>query len=139
VTTASLPQPDPLAYLPAPAVPPDGIMATKSLGKGNKQYTLSPGRYTSLPTFNQGDVVILQQASAGNGGIFYIDGGGFNSTGANITMDSSTSGGVMIYNNPASTASSQKIQITGNDSGTVNISPLTDGPYAGMALWQNRN
>ncbi len=85
-------------------------------------------------------MVILQQASAnGNGGIFYIDGGGFKSTGATITMDPNTTGGVMIYNAPQSSSTSEKIQITGNASGTVNLSPLTSGPYAGLVLWQDRN
>jgi hypothetical protein len=140
VYTGVHPSPDPLAYLPPPAVPPAGTMTTTSLGNGNFQYVLSPGSYTNLPTFNQGDVVILQQASANNnGGIFYINGGGFKSTGANIVMDPNTTGGVMIYNEPASSSSSQKIQITGNAAGTVNLSPLTDGPYSGLMLWQDRN
>ncbi len=140
IYTGVHPSPDPLAYLPPPAVPPDGTMTVTNLGSGNKQYVLSPGRYTNLPTFNTGDVVILQQASAnGNGGIFYIDGGGFKSTGATITMDPNTTGGVMIYNAPQSSSTSEKIQITGNASGTVNLSPLTSGPYAGLVLWQDRN
>jgi hypothetical protein len=140
IYTGVHPSPDPLAYLPAPAVPPDGTMTVTSLGQGNKQYVLSPGRYTNLPTFNSGDVVILQQASANsNGGIVYIDGGGFKSTGASITMDPNTTGGVMIYNAPASSSSNQKIQITGNQGGQVNLSPLTSGLYAGKVLWQDRN
>ena len=53
-------------------------------------------------------------------------------------MDPNTTGGVMIYNVPAGTSSSEKIQITGNTSGTVNLSPLTSGPYAGITLWQDR-
>jgi hypothetical protein len=115
-------------------------MTTLSLGQGNTEYILTPGRYTNLPTFSSGDVVILKQASANNaGGIYYIDGGGFKSTGASITMDPLTTGGVMIYNAPASSADSEKIQITGNASGTVNLGPLTSGPYAGMSLWQDRN
>jgi Putative Flp pilus-assembly TadE/G-like len=139
VFTGVHPTPDPLSYLPAPAVPPDGTMTKLSLLKGNTQYTLTPGRYTNLPTFNTGDVVILQQASANNaGGIYYIDGGGFKSTGATIIMDPLTTGGVMLYNKPASSASSQKIQITGNDSGIVQLTPLTSGPYEGMMLWQDR-
>jgi hypothetical protein len=114
-------------------------MTVTNLGNGNKQYVLSPGRYTNLPTFNTGDVVILQQASAnGNGGIFYIDGGGFKSTGASVTMDPNTTGGVMIYNAPQSSSQSEKIQITGNAAGQVNLSPLSSGPYAGMMLWQDR-
>src|SRR5262249_13376087 len=71
ISLGTHPTPDPLAYLPPPTVPPDGTMTTTDLGNGNHQYTLTPGRYTNLPTFNTGDVVVLQQASAGNGGIFY--------------------------------------------------------------------
>jgi hypothetical protein len=140
IFTGTHPTPDPLAYLPPPTVPPDGTMTVTSLGMGNNQYVLTPGTYTNLPTFGPGDVVILQQASANNaGGIFYINGGGFKSTGASITMDPATTGGVMIYNVPASTANSEKLQITGNPGGTVNLAPLSSGPYAGMSLWQDRN
>ena len=139
VTTDVPPTPDPFSYLPQPSVPANGQMTVTPLGSGNKKYVLSPGRYTNLPNFNSGDEVVLQQASAnGAGGVFYIDGGGLKSTGANITMDPNTSGGVMIYNNPSSSSVAQQIQITGNSTGTVNLSALTAGPYAGMLLWQNR-
>jgi hypothetical protein len=140
IFTGTHPTPDPLAYLPPPSKPADGVMTTQNIGSGNTQYTLTPGRYTNLPTFNTGDVVILQQASANNaGGVYYIDGGGLKSTGASITMDPNTTGGIMIYNNPASNAQSEKIQITGNASGTVNLSGLTSGPYTGITLWQERS
>jgi hypothetical protein len=133
------PVPDPLAYLPPPQVPPDGTMTTTNLGNGNKQYTLTPGRYTNLPNFNQGDVVIFQQASANAaGGIYYIDGGGFTSTGANLIMDPTTSGGVMFYNNPNGNAQNQGISISGNASGNVSLAALDSGPYAGILFWQNR-
>ena len=139
VTTGTLPVPDPLAYLPEPTVPSDGVISKKNLGKGNTQYTLTPGRYASLPGLQQGDVMILQQASAnGNGGIYYLDGTGFSSQGASITMDPNTSGGVMLYNAPSSGANSQGINITGNSSGVVNLSGLTSGPYAGILLFQER-
>ena len=138
VHTGVLPTPDPLAYLPVPAVPPDGTMTTTSLGNGNKQYVLTPGRYTKMPSVQSGDIVIFKQASAGNGGVYYIDGGGFNSSGANITMDPLTSGGIMIYNNPTSGALSQSIGIQGNAAGVVNLAAPTSGPYAGILLWQTR-
>jgi Flp pilus assembly protein TadG len=138
VTTGVPPSPDPLAYLPAPTEPPAGTMTTKNLGMGNKQYTLTPGSYSNLPSFQTGDVVIFQQASAGNNGIFYLNGGGFSSQGATITMDPTTTGGVMIYNNPTSNSNNQGINITGNASGLVNLSALQSGPYAGILFWQNR-
>ncbi len=134
------PIPDPLRYLPVPTPPPAGSITKQPLGSGNFQYTLTPGTYTSLPNLNQGDVLILEQASYNNnGGIYYLSGTGFKSTGASITMDPQTSGGVMIYNAPTSNSNSQKVDITGNPSGTVNLSPLTSGPYAGILLWQDRN
>src|SRR5262249_43438405 len=115
VNTGTLPIPDPLAYLPAPAVPPDGTMTTTPIGQGNKQYTLTPGRFTHLPNFNQGDVVIFEQASYdANGGIYYLDNCGFSSQGANLMMDPKTSGGIMIYNNPAANATSQWVSIQGH-------------------------
>ena len=105
------------------ALPPAGTMTGS--GTQSDPYVFTPGSYTNLPTFTSGTYVVLQQASAnGNGGIFYINGGGFKSTGASITMDPNTTGGVMIYNEPASNSQSEKIQITGNPSGTVNLSPL---------------
>jgi hypothetical protein len=82
-------------------------------------------------------VVIFQQASAGNGGIFYLANGGFNSQGATIVMDPNTSGGMMLYN--AGTGTNDAIKITGNPLGTVNMSPLTDGPYTGLSIFQARN
>ena len=68
VFTGTHPTPDPYAYLPPPSMPPAGTMTQTSIGNGNSKYVLTPGSYTNLPTFNTGDVVILQQASAGNGG-----------------------------------------------------------------------
>jgi hypothetical protein len=82
--------------------------------------------------------VILKQASYGGKGIYYLDGGGFKSTGATVTMDTTTTGGVMLYNAPRSASMSEKIQITGNSAGKFELGPLTDGAYAGMLLRQDR-
>jgi hypothetical protein len=138
IFTGMHPTPDPLAYLPVPNMPADGTMTKTSLGKGNWSYLLTPGRYTNLPNFNTGDIVIFQPASTNGGdGIYYIDGGGLHSTGATLTMGAG-SGGIMIYNRPTDASNSQKVQITGNPAGTVNLSGLTSGPYSGMVLWQDR-
>ena len=144
VITGVPPTPDPLRYLPVPTVPPYGTLTstavTDSKGKViGYNYTMTPGRYTSLPNFTPNDTVTLGQASANNaGGIYYLDGTGFTSTGATIQMDPNTSGGVMIYNNPSGTSNSQGISISGNSSGTVNLSALTSGPYVGILFWQSR-
>jgi Flp pilus assembly protein TadG len=121
-------------------------IAAINTGQYNKVHILTPGQYTNLPVFGQNELVILEQASADTAatnsdykGIYYINGGGFKSTGASIIMDKSSSGGVMIYNEPDGTQASQKIQITGNPGGQVLLSPLTNGPYQGMVLWQDRN
>ena len=137
VFTGVHPTQDPLAYLPVPPEPGAGTMTKTPLGGGNTQFTLSPGTYQNLPNFGTGDVVLFQQASAGNGGIFYLASGGLTSTGANLTMDPSTSGGLMIYN--AGTGSNDGVTITGNPSGSVNLSALTNGVYTGMCYFQARN
>ncbi len=137
ILTGVHPTPDPLAYLPVPTQPPAGTMTQVSLGQGNTMYTLTPGSYTNLPNFSQGDVVVFKQASAGNGGIFYLAAGGLNSQGASLIMDPLTSGGIMIYN--AGTGTNDKVNITGDSAGTVNLSGLTSGPYTGMTIWQARN
>jgi hypothetical protein len=131
------PTPDPLAYLPVPTPPPLGTMTKTPLGGGSFNFTLSPGTYYNLPNFKQGDTVTFQQASAGNGGIFYLATGGLNSQGANLIMDPTTSGGIMIYN--AGTGTNDSIGITGNPLGTVNLGPLTSGPYTGLTIFQARN
>jgi hypothetical protein len=133
-----LPTPDPLAYLPVPNVTTLGTITEVQLGMGNKMYTLTPGLYTNLPSFQVGDVVILKQYSYDNSGIYYIDNGGFTSQGATILMDPLTSGGVMIYNGPTSAANSHSINISGNAAGSVTLSALTSGPYAGILFWQER-
>jgi hypothetical protein len=136
IFTGVHPTPDPLAYLPVPDQPPPGTMTTVAI-VGGTQYTLTPGSYNNLPTFTSGDVVIFKQASAGNGGIFYLTQGGLKSTGASLIMDATTNGGIMIYN--AGTGTSDKIDITGNPAGTVALNGLTDGPYTGVTIWQARN
>jgi hypothetical protein len=120
-------------------------IAAVNTGQYNNVYIMTPGQYTNLPNFTSNDLVILRQASADTAatnpdykGIYYINGGGFKSTGASIIMDKSSSGGVMLYNQPSGAQVSQKIQITGNSAGQVLLSPLTDGPYQGMVLWQDR-
>jgi Flp pilus assembly protein TadG len=141
ILTGVHPTPDPLAYLPVPSQPSVGTITKVSLSGGGTQYTLTPGSYggpgPNLPNFGNGDVVIFQQASAGNDGLYYLNSGGLNSQGASLTMDSSTTGGIMIYN--AGTGTNDKINITGNSSGTVNLSPRTDGVYSGMTFFQARN
>jgi hypothetical protein len=139
VNTGVPPTADPLAYLPVPPVPPDGTITKKNQPGGGTNYTLTPGRYTNLPNFTNGDTVTFLQASANSaGGIYYLDGTSFVSNGANIAMDPNTTGGMMFYMNPSSNAQSQGVSIQGNANGSIVLSGLTSGPYSGILFWQNR-
>jgi len=111
------PTPDPLAYIPEPPLPSasltvKGIQPTNptaapylaALGLQAKNvngqvYVLDPGRYDKMPNFNNGDVVILRQASDNSQqGVYYLNGCGFTSTGATVVMDPTggTTGGLML-------------------------------------------
>jgi Flp pilus assembly protein TadG len=129
---ATSPTPDPLRYLPAPTQPPNGTITQV----GNV-YTLTPGSFTNLPNFTSKDTVIFQQASAGNGGIYYLASGGLTANGAILQMDTTTSGGIMIYN--AGTGQNDGINIAGNSSSSTILSGLTSGIYTGLLFFQARN
>jgi hypothetical protein len=62
-------------------------------------------------------------------GIYYMQGGGLALSGPS----SITGTGVMIYNDNG--GGSIKL----SSSGTINLTPLTSGPYAGIVIYQNRN
>jgi hypothetical protein len=138
IYTGVHPTPDPLAYLPVPTAPPLGTMTTTPI-TGGTQYDLYPGTFYNLPNFTSGDVVIFHQASSNaNGGIFYLGSGGMKSTGASLIMGANPeTGGIMIYN--AGTGTNDQINIVGNASGSVNLGPLTNGPYTGLTFFQARN
>lgn len=144
INTGVHPTPDPLAYLPAPgetggpSVPSSGSLTKTALGGSKYQYDLYPGTYYNLPTFGNGDKVIFHQASSnGNGGIFYLATGGLNCQSAQLVMATGETGGIMIY--VAGSDSGTTISITGNPSSSVTLSPRTDGPYAGIVLFQSRS
>jgi hypothetical protein len=164
VTFGVAPTPDPLASLPVPAEPPPGSIAqfdaktqtglamlTDLVSKGalsqtvaatitNNIYVLTPGTYDTtnvrLSNYGNGDLLVFNQASAGNDGIYYLKDGGFSSQGASIIMNPATSGGMMFYN--GGTGTSDKISISGNAAGVVNLGGLTAGNYQGMMIFQNR-
>jgi Flp pilus assembly protein TadG len=129
---ATAPTPDPLSYLPAPTQPTNGTIT-----KVGNVYTLTPGTFTNLPNFTSTDTVIFQQASAGNGGIYYLASGGLTANGAILQMDPNSSGGMMIYN--AGTGQNDKISIAGNSGSSTILTGLTSGTYAGMVIFQARN
>src|SRR5262249_39634022 len=67
----------------------------------------------------------------------YLTAGGFNANSADLIMDPTTSGGIMIYN--AGTGTSDGINIQGNSNGYVDMSGPTNGIYQGLTLFQDRH
>jgi len=112
---------------------------TKAFANGTNWnvYRASPGSFDQMPNFQSNDLVVFEQASAGNGGIYFLNSGGFHSTGATLVMDPATSGGMMLYNN--GTGQSDGFDISGNGNGVVNLNGLAGGTYQGVVLFQNRN
>ncbi|HMC64295.1 MAG TPA: pilus assembly protein TadG-related protein [Gemmataceae bacterium] len=165
INTGVHPTPDPLGYLPAPGstggypIPPAANVPAKGTNLSpmavsyldplqvppklyNNYYVLSPGSYggpsqPKLPNFTNGDLVVFKQASAGNNGIYYLASGGFNTNGADIRMDTTTTGGMMLYN--AGTGSNDGINIAGTSASNITLGPLTSGIYAGLIYFQARN
>lgn len=122
------PTPDPLRSLPYPPLPAAGTL-TKTTVSGTNYYTVTPGLFGKgvLPNFGGGnnpDVVTFKP------GIYYLQ-EGLTSTGATITGN-----GVMFFNAPSSNAASQGISISG---GTVTLTPMTTGTWAGITFFQRRD
>lgn len=112
---------------------------TKAFAGGNNWnvYLASPGSFDNMQTFQSNDLVVFQQASAGNSGIYYLNSGGFHSSGATLLMDPGTTGGMMFYNQ--GTGQSDALNISGNGGGVVNLSGQTGGTYQGFVFFQNRS
>jgi hypothetical protein len=138
ITTGASPTADPLAYLPAPAMPAKADWYTD--GKGN--VSVPPGTYgvnSSDPKNNLDNIpnnsnVYFIQSSAGLGSVIYVVSGGFNSNNATYQLDPATSGGIMIYN-----TSTTGIDLGGNKSSSFSLTAPTSGLYKGIAYFQARS
>ncbi len=121
-----VPTPDPLAYIPPPDPTTLTVQSTKQTNMaGNQTYYLQPGVYVGgIHASGQANLVLAP-------GIYYMQGGGFSFTG----QGSFTGNGVMIYSDPQSNNDMVNI----NGLGQINWTPMTSGPYAGIALWQRRD
>ena len=119
------PTPDPLAYLPEPDP------STMTLQSNNPTH-ISQGTENLLPGIYRGGITVTGQGTLNMApGIYYMDGGGFSFTGGgNLNAQ-----GVMIVNAPRS--NSHVINISGN--GQINLTPITEGIYKGISLWQERD
>jgi len=128
ISTGWIPTPDPLRYLP----PPDpSTLTVQSYNHvqiaGNQTVTLQPGVYIGGITITGQAQVVLEP------GIYYMQDGGFSFNG----LGSLQGIGVMIYNAPGASTSNLGIDVTGG--GSVTLSPMTSGPYAGIVFFQDRN
>ena len=114
--------PDPLAWLPVPSTSGLTVQSTSSLSIGGSQKAvLSPGLYEGTIQISGNSVVSL------NPGMYYLQGGLTVSNGGSLSGK-----GVFLYN--ASTSSG--INVSG--SGSVTVTPMTTGTYAGVAIFENR-
>jgi hypothetical protein len=125
VNTGVSPTADPLSYLQPPNPSSLTTQSSSPLSITSAR-TLQPGVYVGGISIsgNSGTVVTLQP------GIYYMQGGGLSMTGQ-ATLNGS---GVTIYNAPNS--ATDVINVAGKD--TVNLSPPTSGPYAGITIFQDR-
>jgi hypothetical protein len=117
------PTADPLAGIAAPSSSGMTVQSSSAISlSGSSSRTLSAGVYTGGITLSGSSSVTL------NPGIYYIDGGGISMSGS-----SSISGdGVFIYNTGGGS-----INLSG--SGSISLSPMTSGTYAGLTIFQDRS
>jgi hypothetical protein len=116
------PEPDPLRHIPEPTT--EGMPVNNKLQFANGSRTATPGVYRGgISVSGQGNLTLEP-------GIYYMDGGGFSFSG----QGNLTARGVMIFNAP--TSNSHVVDISGT--GTIIMSPPTEGIYKGLTLFQDR-
>jgi Putative Flp pilus-assembly TadE/G-like len=125
IHTGQRPVEDPLAELPPPDPSTMLIQADKKIQYTSGVTTLSPGVYKGGISVSGTGSLILEP------GIYYMDNGGFSFSG----QGSLTGNGVLIYTNPGN-GNSDGISVAGQ--GSVSISAMQTGPYAGITFWQDR-
>jgi hypothetical protein len=122
--TGAQPVPDPLAGLTAPAGGTN--LGTVNLSRGS--LIINPGVYSQISV--SGNTTVLTM----NPGVYVITGGGFS-----VSNSASVSGtGVVIYNAgsnfPAAGGTFGALSL--GSSGLVSLTAPTNGPYAGILLFQ---
>ena len=153
--TGSQVMPDPLAWIPYPAIPTAlTSYGSKSIG-GSLSVTLQPGIYSSISVSGAAKAMLA-------GGTYVIQGGGFAAAGsAVVTINSGTTiilegGGLSVsgaatvrgtgvtifnfgtsYNGTTDGGTFGPITLSG--SGSFNLSPATSGTYAGILIFQGRD
>jgi len=116
------PEPDPLRHIPEPD--PTGMPSHNKLQFSNGNRSITPGVYRGgISVSGKGNLFMEP-------GIYYMDGGGFSFSGQGNLLGH----GVMIFNAP--TSNSHVIDISGT--GSITLSPPTEGIYKGLTLFQDR-
>ncbi len=113
---------DPLASLPAPAIPSQVFSSVHASGRDN--ITLQPGAYVGGIHVSGHATVTLQP------GMYYLQGGGLSVTGQGKLLGN----GVMIYDSPQE--NDDGISVTGR--GAVNLTAMTGGTYRGIVIFESR-
>ncbi len=121
ISTGEPPVPDPLAGL---AVPPFGTEQTAIKLNSNNTVNAVPGFYPGGITMSNGTLNCAP-------GIYVLGPPGLNITGGNLNAQ-----GCMFYLAKGNGNNYASLKLTGN--GTINISPPTSGPYAGITFFQDR-
>ena len=113
---------DPFAGLAPPSTAGLPVFSTTTCSG-----TLSPGVYTNTLTDSNlfGSCVL-------NAGIYILKGGISITNGASL----SSNGGVLLYMPPPSAGGSPTATFDGTATGGINLTGMTSGPYAGLAIWQ---
>lgn len=124
ISTGILSQPDPLAYVQAPAVGDTCNFTNYSRSSGAA--TLNPGVYCGGITLSNSANVTLTS------GTYILKGGGLNMSG-NATLQGT---GVTIYN--TGTASTYRPIFTQDDV-IINLTAPTSGPLVGILFFQDRS
>lgn len=117
---------DPLAHLPAPAVPA-GCDYTNYTVQGWNTPTLSPGVYCGGISVQNGTAIF-------DPGVYILKGGGLTTQNSN---SQATGAGVMFYNTFDATHPYGGINLSANS--TVSFSAPTTGTYAGILFFQDRS
>ncbi|MEX2176411.1 MAG: pilus assembly protein TadG-related protein [Pirellulaceae bacterium] len=118
------PEPDPLRHIPEPTANGQTVQSNGPLHLSNGHRTLAPGTYRGgISVSGKGSLTLLP-------GVYYMDGGGFAFSG----QGDLAAQGVMIFNAPS--GPSHKVDISGT--GSIAMSPPTDGIYKGLTLFQDR-
>ncbi len=125
---------DPLSSLPLPSVTGLTNYGAVSVA-GNSSTTLQPGIYTSIQISGNAKVTLSNSGPA----IYIIEGGGLT-----VSGNASLSGtGVLIfnagsaYNGTTDGGKFGSINLGGN--GTISLSGMTSGVYAGVVIYQSRS